>query len=172
MTKAELKQTLQKVAETTERLFKEEGSINPVLFVYYTFEKEGRETDTCAIFPILDIQHREAILFMIGKTFLKSNKFKRVNAIVFASEGWMSVQDAKTPVGNILPSQDPNRIEILNITGMTETRDAVMLVFEIKNKDDLKNRKLKKNEKASNMSKIENRLLDKFWLGMGMVVRA
>ena len=33
-----------------------------------------------------------------------------------------------------------------------------------------KKRKLEKNEKASNMSTIENRLLDRFWQGMGMVV--
>jgi hypothetical protein len=73
-------------------------------------------------------------------------------------------------VVSILPSQDPNRIEIVNITGMTDTRESAMLVFEIKDKDNAEKRRLVKNEKASNMSTIENRLLDRFWQGMGMVV--
>jgi hypothetical protein len=53
---------------------------------------------------------------------------------------------------------------------MTAERESAMLVYEIKNKDDAKKRKLEKNDKASSMSKIENRLLDRFWQGMGMVV--
>lgn len=172
MTKEGLKKTLEGVAETAEKLFKKEGSIAPVLFVYYTFEdKEGKEVDSCDIFPILQMEHREAIIFVIGKTFLKSNKFKRVNAIALASEAWMSEQDPKKgPAKNLLPSQDPDRKEILNITGMTDTRESAMLVFEIKDKDNAEKRKLEKNEKASNMSTIENRLLDRFWQGMGMVV--
>lgn len=172
MTKDQLKKTLEGVAETAEKLFKKEGSIAPVLFVYYTFEnKEGKDVDSCDIFSILQMEHREAILFMLGKTFLKNNKFKRVNAIVLASEAWMSVQDTKEgPLKNLLPSHDPDRKEILNITGMTDTRESAMLVFDIKNKNDAEKRKLEKNEKASNMSKIENRLLDRFWQGMGMVV--
>ena len=82
----------------------------------------------------------------------------------------MSVQEPGKGTKNVLPSQDPDRIEIANITGMTDTRESAMLVFEIKDKDNPEKRKLVKNDKASNMSTIENRLLDRFWQGMGMVV--
>jgi len=171
MTKEQLKKILDRTAEQAEKLFKQDGSLSPVLFVYYTFEKEpGKEAESIGIIPIIDIGHREAIMFAMGKMFLKNNQFKKVNAIALVSEAWMSVQDsAKSPVG-ILPSQDPNRIEIVNITGMTETRESAMLVFEIKDKENPEKRRILKNEKASNMSTIENRLLDRFWQGMGMVV--
>ena len=172
MTKEDLKKILDRTAEQAEKLFKQDGSLSPILFVYYTFEKEpGKEAESIGIIPIIDIGHREAIMFAMGKMFLKNNQFKRVNAIALVSEAWMSVQDsAKSPVVSILPSQDPNRIEIVNITGMTDTRESAMLVFEIKDKDNAEKRRLVKNEKASNMSTIENRLLDRFWQGMGMVV--
>jgi hypothetical protein len=172
MTKSNLEKILDRTAEQAEKLFKQDGSLSPILFVYYTFEKEpGKETESIGIIPIIDIGHREAIMFAMGKMFLKNNQFKKVNAIALVSEAWMSVQDsAKNPVGSIPPSQDPNRIEIVNITGMTDTRESAMLVFEIKDKNSAEKRKLEKNEKASNMSTIENRLLDRFWQGMGMVV--
>jgi len=171
MTKEELKKILDRTAEQAEKLFKQDGSLSPILFVYYTFEKEpGKETESIGIIPIIDIGHREAIMFAMGKMFLRNNKFKRVNAIAFVSEAWMSVQDPGKGIKNVPPSQDPDRIEIANITGMTDTRESAMLVFEIKDKDNPEKRKLVKNEKASNMSTIENRLLDRFWQGMGMVV--
>ena len=173
MTKEQLKKILDRTAEQAEKLFKQDGSLSPVLFVYYTFEKEpGKEAESIGIIPIIDIGHREAIMFAMGKMFIKNNKFKRVNAIALVSEAWMSVQEPGKGTRNVLPSQDPDRIEIVNITGMTDTRESAMLVFEIKDKDNVAKRKLEKNEKASNMSTIENRLLDRFWQGMGMVVKA
>jgi hypothetical protein len=173
MTKDELKEILDRTAEQAENLFKQNGSLSPVLFVYYTSEKEpGKEVESIGIIPIIDIGHREAIMFAMRKMFLKNNKFKRVNAIAFVSEAWMSVQCPGKGTRNVLPSQDPDRIEIASITGMTDTRESALLVFEIKDKDNQEKRKFVKNEKASNMSTIENRLLDRFWEGMGMVLKS
>jgi hypothetical protein len=169
MNKEQLKKTLNSVAKTTEELFKKDGSIAPVLFVYHTVEnKDGTESESCAIVPIISMEHREAILFAMGKAFLKNNRFKKVQAIALVSEAWMSVQDSKSEqVNHVLPSQDPKRKEIINIIGMTDSRESAMLIFDI----DRRVRKMIKNEKASSMSKIENRLLDRFWQGMGMIVR-
>lgn len=171
MTKEELKKILARTAEQAEKLFKQDGSLSPVLFVYHTIEKEpGKEMDSVGIIPIIDIGHREAVMFAMGKMFLKNNKFKRVDAIAFVSEAWMSVQGPGKEMKNVPPSQDPDRVEIATITGMTDTRESAMLVFEIKDKNNKEKRRFVKNEQASNMSRIENRLLDKFWEGMGMVL--
>jgi len=153
MTKYQLKEILNRTAEQAEKLFKQDGSLSPVLFVYYTFEKEpGKEVESIGIIPIIDIGHREAIMFAMGKMFLKNNKFKRVNAIAFVSEAWMSVQNSGQEAKNVLPSQDPNRIEIASITGMTDIRESALLVFEIKEKDNPGKRRFVKNEKASSIS--------------------
>ena len=168
MTKEQLKKLLESTADMTEKLFKKDGSVSPVLFIYHTVEnKDGGEAESCAIVPITSMDRREAILFAMGRAFLKNASFKRVDAIALVSEAWMSVQDSKSEQAkHILPSQDPKRKEIINITGMTDSRESAMLIFDI----DKKARKMEKNEKASNMSRIENRLLDRFWQGMGMVV--
>lgn len=169
MNKNQLQEILESVATKTEELFKKDGVITPVLFVYHILEdKNGKECESCAIVPIISMDHREAILFAMGKAFLKNTRFKRVQAIALVSEAWMSVQDLKSEQTNhIFPSQDPKRKEIINITGMTDSRESAMLIFDINRKT----REMTKNEKASNMSKIENRLLDRFWQGMGMIVR-
>jgi len=168
MTKEQLKKLLESTADTTEKLFKKDGSVSPVLFIYHALEnKEGKEAESCAVVSITSMEHREAILFAMGRAFLKNASFKRVEAIALVSEAWMSVQDSKLgPAKHLLPSQDPKRKEIINITGMTDTRESAMLIFDINKKT----REMIKNESASNMSRIENRLLDKFWQGMGMIV--
>ena len=145
----------------------------PVLLVYHILADEnGNEKSSCAVCPVRDIKQRREILFLIGRLFLKEKRFKKVNAIAFISEAWVSVyksnEEAKKN-GNILPSQDPNRREIVNIIGMTDKRDFAMTSFEIKCRGDKEKRTLKISEDINKMEKIESELLDSFWRGMGMI---
>lgn len=173
MTKKELKRELENIGTRANTLFKKDGVIAPVLLVYHILANEnGNEKSSCAVCPVRDIKQRREILFLIGRLFLKEKRFKKVNAIAFISEAWVSVyksnEDAKKN-GNILPSQDPNRREVVNIIGMTDKRDFAMTSFEIKCRGDKEKRTLKISEDMNKMEKIESELLDSFWRGMGMI---
>ena len=169
MEKQELEKTLERVAGIAKNIFQKQGSLSPTLFVYYTFENDaGKETDSIAVFPIIQLEHREVVIYLTGKLFLRDKRIKKVKAVVLVSEGWMSVcKNGK--IGKVPPSQDPERIEILNITGMTDAAESAMLIFEMKNRDDRNKRTLELMEELSKIDRIENRLLDKFWQGLGVL---
>lgn len=172
MTKNQLKKVLKKIGETANRLFKRDGKITPVLFIYYIFENDdGKEEGSCTVLPIIKKDGREKLMQQVGQGFLKNSRYKKVNAIALISEAWMSVQELKDKAAkSVPPRKDPNRKEIINISGMTDSRESAMLVFEVKNRNDPKKRTLKFLEDASNTSRIENKLLEKFWEGMGMAM--
>ena len=169
MEKQELEKILKRSTGIARNIFQKQGSLNPTLFVYYTFKNDvGKETDSIAVFPIIQIEHREVMIYLTGKIFLRDKRIKKVKAVVLISEGWMSVcKDGK--IGKIPPSQDPDRVEILNITGMTDTGESAMLIFKMKNRDDKNKRALEFMEELSKITRIENRLLDKFWQGLGVL---
>jgi hypothetical protein len=172
MTKNQLKNVLKKIGETANKLFKRDGKITPVLFIYYIFENEaGKDEGSCTVLPILKKEGREKLMQEVGQGFLKNSAYKKVTAIAFISEAWMSVQESKNKTTkNIPPRKDPGRKEIVNISGMTDARESAMLVFEVRDRKDPEKRMLKFLKEESNMERIENKLLDKFWEGMGMAI--
>ena len=91
MTKEELKKELKNIGDVSVQLFKKDGEISPALFVYHILD-DGKEKKklSCTVCPIKDIQHRREIMFLLGRLFLKEKRFKRVDAIVFVSEAWVS----------------------------------------------------------------------------------
>jgi len=96
-------------------------------------------------------------------------------AIVFSSEAWMSVVKAEDDDGNPItpeitgrPSEDPNRIEIHAVTGMTSQRRSVVAFHEMRRKTDntiVLVEYGKDNLVVSNGSTGESRLLHSFFAG-------
>ena len=169
MEKQELEKILERSAGIAKNIFQKQGFLSPTLFTYYTFENnDNKETDSIAVFPIIQLEHREVMIYLTGKLFLRDKRIKKVKAVLLVSEGWMSVcEDGK--ISEIPPSQDPDRLEILNITGMTNTGESAMLIFKMKDRNNKEKRTLEFMEDLSKITRIENRLLDKFWQGLGVL---
>ena len=74
---------------------------------------------------------RASQMFSVGTLLARGGKMGRLRHVFFISEGWMSVpHEGKLP--DVLPSQDPNRKEMLVITGYEErTRQTTMALFEM-----------------------------------------
>jgi hypothetical protein len=71
------------------------------------------------------------LMFAAGMHVAKGDRVGQLEEVFFISEGWMSVAEEKPPAAP--PSQDPKRIEVLQITGIdiTEGDHVQMQVLEM-----------------------------------------
>lgn len=77
--------------------------------------------------------HDERLSFFrqIGQIAAKSGRIGKLRDIFFISEGWMSVGGDNKPL-KVLPSEDPNRKEVLIVAGLEkETEKKTLAIFEV-----------------------------------------
>ena len=99
----------------TTLLLKDEGYLDPTLFVI--FKDKGMASISGKDFPS-DPDEKVELFTRIGKRY--ADRDGDVEAFVFAHEAWGSQQAKESEEGTanfIMPSQDPNRVEILMISG-------------------------------------------------------
>jgi hypothetical protein len=74
---------------------------------------------------------RLQLMQLFGQAAAESGKFGRLEQVFFVSEGWMSVAAQENPPG-IRPSQDPERKEVLIVSGMAvKGRERYLRIFEM-----------------------------------------
>jgi len=67
----------------------------------------------------------------LGQVAAKSGRIDQLQQVFMVSEGWMSIAHENKPP-EMIPSRDPNRKEVLIISGMQiQERKKHMKVFEI-----------------------------------------
>ena len=117
-----LKKKIEKELETGVKMLNDLGSIQPMISIDFVLD-DGKET----IVPIMIMDDNKpkrdmflnglGILFGLYKTI---GRVKELNSITMLSEAWMSVvkkQDAEMK-RYPKPSEDPNRIEALIVSGI------------------------------------------------------
>jgi len=74
---------------------------------------------------------RLRLMQLFGQAAAESGKFGRLEQIFFVSEGWMSVAAQENPP-SIRPSQDPERKEVLIVSGLeARGRRTRLRIFEM-----------------------------------------
>ena len=163
MTK-EFELVVQGLEEGLQKNFKKSGSIFPFFFAY-TKNKSGEKTMfTC---PVINMEMRRETAFIFGKQLLKQETVSHVDAIAMVSEAWASVVNKGDPRYDnpmlMKPSEDPKRIEIAQVSAMTDSGESVFKAFEMKDKDD-KNKRLLVPFHEKDLQ-VETYLLKEFWKG-------
>src|SRR3989304_9129373 len=75
-------------------------------------------------------EDRARAMKVLGRVFRREGYVGELRKVFFVSEGWMS--EAAKVDGNIRPSQDPNRIEVLVVSELDlPNRKTNMLLYEM-----------------------------------------
>jgi hypothetical protein len=177
MDKNQLSKLIEGLAKTAEENYKNDGGLSPVLFVYHTNQKG----ENCVnLYPIIEemMPKRRELMFVIGKIFLKDQTVRKVDALGFVSECCVSVMNEKDGkeaerTGNYpIPHEDPKKIEMAIVIGMTAEREGIINGYDMENKEDKQKRKLVKNKKfCSNSKDFKNELFEEFWRGNGAIIK-
>ena len=104
-----------------------DGKVEPILIV--------ESSQSLVIVPLQDMPetHGERIELMrfLGQVAAKSGRVNQLQQVFMVSEGWMSKASEDEPA-KMRPSQDPNRKEVLIISGMQmRERKKHLKLFEI-----------------------------------------
>ncbi len=105
--------SFEEVTSNAKEIMRKDGHHVPILIV------EGSKNFIVSQIQEMPETHRERMELMrfFGMTAAKSGKVGRLEQVFFISEGWMSVaNEGKLPENG--PSQDPNRKEVLIISGL------------------------------------------------------
>jgi len=156
------------IEEKVKLNFKQFDEVMPVAMV---FGKNGQ-----VIMPLVGkaFENRRDAFKQFGQ---RANKQEfEVEFIIFVSEAWASIlskeEVRKIDVGEAeqpIPSQDPNRKEMLQIIGMNSEGDTLFKTFEIV---DRKEKILKDFESAKEVSSMDDNILQEFWIGyMGVPIK-
>jgi hypothetical protein len=163
MTERQPKIRFQEVAQKAQKMTLEQGRHVPMLMI------EGdKEVAVCHIAEVADTaEGRAGQMLMIGEMLANSIPFGVLQQIFFITEGWMSVvDDGKIP--DTPPSQDPQRLEVLTVSGLDmRTGETRMKVFEMKRDDDGQLRSLNTPAKLSQneTTQADSPLLTAFVIG-------
>jgi len=164
MTKEELKNKMSILEVGLKQNFEKDGFLQPILFVFHS---EGSKKEVTYM-PVLDMEKKYETFESLGNDFKNRFPTKKVDGIVFLSEAWVS-KYKELPKGEIRsPSQDPHRIEMAVMGGMTDKYETYAIIFEMKNKSDPQKRKLTNREEID--QPIQSDLLNAFWKGFGTIV--
>lgn len=174
----ELKKEVAHIAEIGLKVFEKDKQLAPVLFVIHTLTNGEESVAMC---PILNPDKRFETLYAAGKIFKEKKDVERVNAVIMGSEAWMSVADKSKgkeehekimkgkPV--LRPSQDPNRIDTIVISGMSDKYESVTKIYEIKNRGTASQQCKEYAEETEDESmQYNNYLLNQFWKGLGVLI--
>jgi hypothetical protein len=125
------KMTFQEVAEKAQESTLQHGGHVPLLMI-----EGNKEVALCQITEVADTaQGRAGQMLVIGETLANSIDFGVLQQVFFVTEGWMSMaDDGKIP--DTPPSQDPQRLEVLTVSGLDMgTGETRMKVFEMQRDD-------------------------------------
>jgi len=115
------------VAAHAKEITIQDGQHAPILIV------EGSRRLAVSQIQEMPETHGERVELMrlFGQAAAMSGKFGRLEQVFFVSEGWMSVASKEKPP-NMRPSQDPDRREVLIISGMeVKGRTKQLRIFEM-----------------------------------------
>jgi len=114
---------VKKIVDVAKTIFLRDGYHAPIVIVKGT--KGGR---TVLLEQFGDTANERAKdMFYAGALLAQKGNIGELELIVFVSEGWIGTNI------NVLPSQDPNRIEVLLINSLdARTQKENTLQFEIK----------------------------------------
>lgn len=155
------------IKEKAKLFFAEEGFIEPLAHIVFKSNTENKKG--IALFQITPdlMKNRQEVMFLLGKKLLQEPEVKHIDSIIFVSEAWASMGDIKKKIEPIMPpSQDPNRIEIVTIIGMSDIGEVLSENYKIK---ECKNKKRILMKWGSRETKSESYLLEKFWQGVGVL---
>lgn len=110
---------------------------------------------------------RQEQMLFAGLALARSGEVGVLQQVFFISEGWMSIAAEDKPI-ETLPSQDPQRKEILMISGLAlPTRTAEIVIFEMKRDDAGKLTALEQVQTAfpQKEGRVEAPLLEAFAIG-------
>lgn len=118
--------TIEQMVSIAQENILRDGGHRPTLIV-----KGSRSGATIAVDELGDtLEEHQKRLARIGFFLAQDRKIGVLRQAFFVSEGWMSIADEKPPATR--PSQDPNRKEVLTISGLTvEDHRISMVVYEM-----------------------------------------
>jgi len=174
MDKKELEEIVKHAESAALQNFEKDKEVAPILIIYCE-TKEGERVQ--ALMPMSEemLSHRRDVFFILGKEFLKNDQFSHVDALIFVSEAWMSKIDKKKNPEKFertkdkkfnkedMPSNDPDKMDVIMITGMSDLREISASAYKVENRD--KVTKIKQN-----WSTMDAELLNEFWRGMGVIL--
>lgn len=105
--------TFEEVISNAKEIMLRDGVHNPALIV------EGNNSLIAGQVNDMPYTHGERVQLMryLGQATAKSGRIKQLNQVFMVSEGWLSIP-SDTKQDNIRPSQDPDRKEVLIISGI------------------------------------------------------
>jgi hypothetical protein len=127
MTKEELKNKIELYFENAEKMLVKQGSLIPMLDVEFV-DENGKD---CVMAVVMANDNKDKFIRGFGLVMgaiQRLGKIKEVKCIVMMSEAWFSSPSKeeykKNP--NQMPSQDPNRREMLMAVGLTADGKCLM----------------------------------------------
>jgi hypothetical protein len=116
---------------------------------------------------------RLQLMQLFGQAAAESGKFGRLQQVFFVSEGWMSVSTKEQPSSN-RPSQDPERKEVLIVSGMAVNgRDRYLRIFEmVRDRDEQVVEVLEMLPPGGGEGEVKIPLLDAFAHGFQVALQA
>jgi len=125
--RGEYKARFEYLTQKAKEITLQDGNHVPVLIV------EGSRGLAISQMREVPDTHGERLDLMrsLGQAAAMSGKFGQLRQVFFISEGWMSVASQEKPP-NMRPSQDPNRKEVLIVSGLELKRQQKYLrIFEM-----------------------------------------
>lgn len=174
MNKEELKKRVDKCFSFAERMLTETGSMVPMLDLYY-IDMEDKPKKIGVVLAGDDKKKRDAFIRGLGVIFgmmTKLGKIKDVESVCIMSEAWGTSHQIGEDISKApMPSQSPNRMELLMVSGLTPTGDCVfrakeMISIEVKGKRhfSLKDLPVDQGKEATNAA--ESGMLQQFYDGL------
>lgn len=120
--------SIQELAQVAKAVTLKEGGHAPTVFAH------GEKQHVAVKIDYLPETHDERAqqMFLIGLQIAQQSDIGVLQQVFFISEGWMSVADKRRDPQQ-LPSKDPKRKEILQVTGIDLTSGKQeMIIFEMK----------------------------------------
>src|SRR5688572_17866163 len=105
--------TLEQIISNAKEIMFRDGNHAPMLII------EGRKSLVAGPIPDLPDTHKKRMELMrsLGQETAKSGSVDHLQQVFMVTEGWMSVASKDEPA-EILPSQDPNKKEVLIISAL------------------------------------------------------
>lgn len=139
-----------------------------------TLVVQGDEEPVVVQIPSLPPTHEERLrmMFTAGSALAESGALTSLKEVFFISEGWMSVA-AEDGLPEVPPSQDPQRREVLIVSGLeVNTGQAAMTIFEMLRDEDAKLVELAEIEQqGKGDTQVETPLLDAVVTGFQRTLR-
>lgn len=174
MKKEELKIKIDNCFKNSEQILIDIGELIPMLDIEFTDDKDEKSIVAVVLATGESKQVRDTFIRGLGLTFgliKQTGKIKEVRCVAMMSEGWFSSLPKGSDISKApLPSQDPNRREMLIATGLTADgiclmRAKEMFSVEVKGKRHFTLNDLPEMNKGFDDGKAESNVLNNFFDG-------